>query len=300
MRFMLLLKSNDEAESGALPDAEIVAAMGKYNEELVKAGVLLDANGLHASSEGFRIQNSGGDLTVTDGPFAETKELIAGYWIIQAKSLEEATEWAKRAPVAEKEGESGQIEVRQVFELEDFPVSENESGWREQEAELRAEWDTNKPAGAGDAPATDAPRKELLYMGMFKSDERTEAGVLPTEEELATMGELMADAAKAGILVSGEGLQPSSKGVRVEFSGGKRTVIDGPFAETKELVAGFALLAHESKEEALEWAKRAAIAGGDGVSELRRVFTASEFPEELVIQLPEDQQRAFKERTGTR
>ncbi|MCQ4041227.1 YciI family protein [Streptantibioticus rubrisoli] len=117
MRFMMIVKASADSEAGVLPSKELVAAMGRYNEELAKAGVLLAADGLHASSKGARVAFSGGRPTVTDGPFAETKELIAGFWIIQAQSLDEAVEWASRVPF-----EEGEIEVRQVFEPTDFPA----------------------------------------------------------------------------------------------------------------------------------------------------------------------------------
>jgi hypothetical protein len=123
MRFMMIVKANQESEAGKMPSEELWAAMGKYNEELMKAGVLLDLSGLHPSSKGARIKYSGGKRTVIDGPFAETKELIGGYWLIQVKSKEEAMEWAKRAPAPHGEGAEGEIEIRQVFELEDFNPS---------------------------------------------------------------------------------------------------------------------------------------------------------------------------------
>ena len=124
MRFMMMVKANKDSEAGIMPKEELLAAMAKYNEELVKAGVLLDATGLQPSSKGARIKFSGGKRTVVDGPFTETKELIAGYWLIQVKSREEAIEWAKRAPAPFGEGEEGEIEIRQLFELEDFGPSE--------------------------------------------------------------------------------------------------------------------------------------------------------------------------------
>ena len=116
---MMIVKANKDSEAGVLPTEEQLAEMGKYNEELVKAGVLLAAEGLHASAKGARVRFSGAKRTVIDGPFTEAKELIAGFWLIQAKSKEEAIEWAKRVPFEESE-----IEVRQVFELEDFGPSE--------------------------------------------------------------------------------------------------------------------------------------------------------------------------------
>lgn len=117
MRFMVLVKANEDSEAGALPSKELLAAMGKYNEELVKAGVLLAAEGLHASSKGARVTFSGEKRTVIDGPFTETKELIAGFWLIQVKSKEEAVEWVSRAPF-----DGAEVEVRQVFEASDFPA----------------------------------------------------------------------------------------------------------------------------------------------------------------------------------
>ena len=119
MRFMILVKANKSSGSGALPDQTLLAEMGKYNEELVKAGVLQAAEGLHPSSKGARVRFSGAKRTVIDGPFSEPKDLIAGFWVFQVKSKEEAIEWVKRAPNPFPGAES-EIEIRQVFEAEDF------------------------------------------------------------------------------------------------------------------------------------------------------------------------------------
>jgi hypothetical protein len=119
MRFMVLVKASKESEAGVLPDEAILAAMGKYNEELVKAGVMLAGDGLHPTSNGARVRFEGKKRTVLDGPFSETKELVAGYWIWQCKSREEAIEWLKRAPF---DGGT-EVELRQVFELSDFGES---------------------------------------------------------------------------------------------------------------------------------------------------------------------------------
>ena len=118
MRFMVIVKATQDSESGKLPDPELMAAMGKFNEELVNAGVLLAAEGLHPSAKGARIHYDGDKRTVTDGPFAETKELIAGFWLIQVKSKEEAIEWMKRCP--NPFAVPSDIEIRQVYEMEDF------------------------------------------------------------------------------------------------------------------------------------------------------------------------------------
>ena len=136
MRFMIIVKANAKSEAGELPSERVLAAMGKYNEELVKAGVLLAGEGLHASSKGARVKFSGSKRTVVDGPFLETKELIAGFWLIQVKSKEEAIEWVKRIP--NPDGDDSEIEIRQVFEAEDFGA-EYTPELREQEQRLRAE-----------------------------------------------------------------------------------------------------------------------------------------------------------------
>jgi len=136
MRFMVIVKATKESEAGALPDPKLLSEMGKFNEDLVKAGVMLAGEGLQPSSKGARVRFSGADRTVIDGPFAETKELIAGFWLWQVRSLEEAIEWVKRCPNP-MAGES-EIEIRQVFELEDFaPVMSDEE--REREQRLRAQ-----------------------------------------------------------------------------------------------------------------------------------------------------------------
>jgi hypothetical protein len=125
MKFMMIVKASKDSEAGKMPSEALLNAMGKYNQQLMNAGVLLDGAGLQPSSKATRIQFSGGKRTIVDGPFAETKELIAGYWIIQVKSREEALEWAKRAPAPhEGQGGEGEIELRQFFELDDFEPSE--------------------------------------------------------------------------------------------------------------------------------------------------------------------------------
>jgi hypothetical protein len=133
MRFMILVKADKNSEAGVMPSEKLLAEMGKYNEELVKAGVMLAGEGLHASSKGARVKFSGRKRTLIDGPFAETKELVAGFWLWQVKSKEEAIEWVKRIPFA-----GGEVEIRQVLEAEDFgPALTPEL--REQEERLRAQ-----------------------------------------------------------------------------------------------------------------------------------------------------------------
>ncbi|WP_407972001.1 YciI family protein [Burkholderia pyrrocinia] len=141
MRVMVIVKATADSEAGKMPDTELLAAMGQYNEELVKAGVMLAGEGLHPSSRGKRVHFAGKDRTVTDGPFAETKELIAGYWLWEVKSMEEAVEWVKRCPNP-MPGESD-IEIRQVFSPEDFGA-EFTPELQEQEARIRAEIDARQ------------------------------------------------------------------------------------------------------------------------------------------------------------
>ena len=136
MRFMILVKATTESEAGILPTQEQLAEMGRFNEELVKAGVMLAGEGLHPSSKGARVQFSGNKRTVIDGPFAEAKELVAGFWLIQAKSLAEAIEWVKRVPFTGSP--ESEIEIRQVFEAEDFGDAYTPE-IREQEERLRAQ-----------------------------------------------------------------------------------------------------------------------------------------------------------------
>jgi hypothetical protein len=146
MRFMLIVKATPESEAGVMPSQELLEAMGKYNEELVKAGIMLAGEGLHPSSKGARVRFSGSKRTVIDGPFAETKELIAGFWLIQVKSKEEAIEWVKRCPNP-MEGES-EIEIRQVFEAEDFGA-EFTPELRAQEERLREQIQRSGGLGLG-------------------------------------------------------------------------------------------------------------------------------------------------------
>ncbi len=269
MRCLMIVKASKESEAGVLPDEKLLSDMGRFNEQLIKAGVMLAGDGLKASSNGWRVKHSKGKTTVTDGPFAETKELVAGFWLLSVKSLDEAVDWAKKVPF-----QDGEVEIRPLFELEDFPVDPKEvpEGWRKKEEELRA-----KPA---------PPRKPgtRRYMGLLKADKDTEAGVMPDEKILTAMGAFFEEGVKAGIILGGEGLTPSSKGKRVRYSGAKRTVIDGPFAETKELVAGYAVMQFATDQEALAWTKRFAQVdapgrhGGECECELRPFFELEDFP----------------------
>ena len=142
MRVMVIVKATKNSEAGVMPSEALLAAMGKFNEELVKAGIMLDGDGLHPSSKGKRIKFSGGKRTVVDGPFAETKELIAGYWVWQVRSMEEAVEWARRCPDP-MPGEEAELEIRPFFEADDFG-KEFTPELRAQEERLREEMERKK------------------------------------------------------------------------------------------------------------------------------------------------------------
>ena len=133
---MIIVKANENSEAGVMPEDSLIAKMATYHEELAKAGMLMDASGLQASSKGWRIHYDGSNTTFVDGPFVETKELVAGYTIIKANSREEAIEWTKRFPNPAGDGKQGEIEVRQFFELEDFEPSEAIDRFREMESGL--------------------------------------------------------------------------------------------------------------------------------------------------------------------
>lgn len=142
MRFMILVKANADSEAGVMPTYEELAEMGRFNEELVKAGVLLAGEGLHPSSKGYRVRFSGSERAVVDGPFTETKELLAGFWLIQVKSPEEAVEWVKRIPFKE-----GEVEIRRVFDTEDFAPADPTGELREAENRLREQVEARAAQG---------------------------------------------------------------------------------------------------------------------------------------------------------
>ena len=268
MRFMIIVKATKDSEAGVMPDEKVLSEMGRYNEQLLKAGALLAAEGLQASAKGVRVRYADGKFKVTDGPFAKAKQLAAGFWLIQAKSREEALDWARRIPFQE-----GEVEVRRLFELTDFPVdpAEKPDGWREKEEQFRAAPPVRKPG-------------TIRFMCLLKADKDTEAGVLPDEKFLTEMGAFFEEGTKSGVILSGEGLQPSTQGFRVRYSGAKRTVTDGPFAETKELIAGYAIIQVKSRDEMIEWTRRFVQVdapgryGAESECEIRQIFELEDFP----------------------
>ncbi len=295
MRVMMLLKSDQKSEAGIAPDQKMMTDMGKYIEQMFEAGVFIGGEGLHPTTHGTRVRISKGKTTIIDGPFAETKEVVAGYFLMKTKDLKEATDWALKIP-GEPEGGEGELELRPLYETEDFPIdpAEQAGGWRDQEIEARQ------------APKEPGPEKGARYIFFLKADANTESKMMPSEKLLQEMGALIGEMTDKGVLIAGEGLKPTSEGVKVRVSGGKRTVIDGPFTETKEIVAGFTLYRAQTKEEAIEWARRTLRIHMDGTGidsgevEVRRIQETEEIP----VSAQEkpggwrDQDRALRERIG--
>jgi hypothetical protein len=227
---MIMHKVDDEMEAGAIPSKELIAEMGQLIGEMKKSGALLAGDGLRPSATRVRLTFSGGERTVTRGPFKGSNELVAGFAAIKAKSMDEAIEWATRYAAA-----LGDVE------LEVGPVTEP--------------WDL----GLGKRPEGEFPTRFLV---LRKADKHTEAGLALSPKRRAAVGELLEEMTRAGVLLAVEGLAPSAKGARLKFAGGRRTVLDGPFTESKELIAGFVMIQVGSKDEAIEWAGRyAAILG---------------------------------------
>jgi hypothetical protein len=290
MRFMMMIKSDARSEAGQLPEQAMLAEMGKFNEELAGAGLMLAGEGLQPSAKGARVRRKGDTFTVVDGPFAEAKELVAGFWLVRAPTLDEAVGWAKRVPCVEE----GEIELRRLWEMSDFPAPEagepaaKGDDWREFEGRFREQHGQGETGAAPAAPST-PPRKAgtTRFMVMLKSDATSESGEPPTEAAMNQMGALMEELGAAGALLGGEGLRPSREGAKVRFSRGKRTVLDGPFSETKEMIAGYLMVQLPALADAIAVAKRwlaIHVETGRGLDageiEIRQVFEMADLPDD--------------------
>ncbi len=255
MRFMLLMipKGYENAPEGTMPDPERVSAMMKFNEDLQNAGVLLTLDGLHPPAMGARVSFEVGTPVVTDGPFAESKEVLGGYWMIRVGSKAEAVEWARRCPASANEV----IEVRQVQEFEDFTpeVQDAAAGF----AEMRAEADRTAKDGAERKPG-------LRYLSIYRSAVGEE-GATPSPEHMAAMGELVERMTATGALIRTEPLAARARGAMVSRSGGEITVGD-----LSERAGGYAFLNAGSREEAIELCKTFLEVAGDGATEIRQVL----------------------------
>ena len=223
MRFMIMHKMTEEMEKGLPPDPAIFEGVGKLIEEGVREKIFVSGEGLKPSSERVHIVYKDGKRTITDGPFTEAKELVAGFALMSVRSKEEAISWCDKFAA-----------VLGDVELFMGPVVEP--------------WDLGmgpKPEGA-----------PLRVLSMHKMNEQAENEAPPDPSHMAKMGALVEEMTKAGVLQATGGLTSTKKGARIRFEGGKRTVIDGPFAESKELIAGYAIVELPSKSAAIEWATR--------------------------------------------
>ena len=237
MRFVMMHKANKDSEAGVPPAPEVVAAIGELMQEMVRAGVMLGGEGLRPSSNSVRLSIVDGRRSVARGPFARANGLIAGFIIIRAASMDEAVEWASRY-----------AEIVDAAEIDIGLVTEP--------------WDIGfmpKPEGITTA----------RFMIMRKADSRTESGAKPSGAVLAGIRKLTEEMLQAGVFISAEALEPSSKAVRLNYSNGQRTLMEGPFTETKELIGGYGLVQVASREEAVEWAWRfAKVIAGSGQLEM--------------------------------
>jgi hypothetical protein len=247
MRVIMLLKSDAQSEAGVAPSERVLTDMGRYRELLLNAGVMIGGEGLQSSSKGAKVRISKGKTTVLDGPFAEAKEVVASYYMLNVKDLAEAIEWTKKLPGTEYLPEA-EIELRPLYEAEDFAVdpSEQPGGWRDQEIAARKELETEVPG----------PEKGPCWVSFLKADKNTEAEMEPSPELLEKMGALMGEMQEQGLLISGEGLRASKHGAKVHLKNKKLSVVDGPFTESKEMIAGFSMFRAKTKAEAIEWARR--------------------------------------------
>jgi hypothetical protein len=280
MRFMVLVKSDARSEAGVLPDEKLLSQMGSYNEGLIRAGAMLAGEGLKPSSQGARVRISQGKTRHIDGPFAESKELVAGYWLLQFPSHDEAIRVLSRAPFAE-----GELELRPMYEPEDFAVEA--PGSAPEQTIDTSEQPAERPEQEEAARKADPPARipgTTRFLCMLKADAYTEGEDKATPELLAEMSGLVEEMNKAGVLLMGEGLKPSRFGKRIRFDGGKRTVTDGPFTESKELIAGVSLLQTRSLAEAAQWGRRMldihmrGVGSREGEIELRPLFELEDFP----------------------
>ncbi len=238
MRYMSLFRPAVTEDRMSPPSPELMTAMGQLIESETRSGVLVSTGGLLSSAHGARVRHANGDITVTDGPFTETKELVAGYAILQVRSKAEAVESAKRFVRIVGEGV---CEVRPFF-----------------------------------GPGFVAREGTQLYMSLWRPTLDESKWGPPSGEEMAKMQKLVDEETKAGILVSMGGLLPSKNGVRMASTSGKLTIVDGPFTEAKELIAGFGVFEVKSGAEAIAAAKRFLAVAGDGECEVRPMYGASE------------------------
>lgn len=264
MHFLILRKADSETEASAMPDTALIEAMGRYNQQLVDAGVMLAGEGLHPTSGAVRMTLSQGKATIVDGPFTETKELVAGFSVFELPSKQAAIDWIKRWPVEDGNG-NVEIEIRE----------------------------TGCPGGCAEVkPAPGGSEDGKRFVVLLRSSAALEAEAPVAQEKLDRLDAHNMAEARAGRLLGANGLRSTARGARVKFNGGKPTVIDGPFTEIKELIAGYWLIRAASMEEAIAWARRNPYPAGPEVEvEIRQCYEMDELGIEFTTELREAEQR---------
>jgi hypothetical protein len=250
MQFMVIRRSDKATEEGRMPAPQVFEDMGAFHEELAAAGRVGLAQGLRPSKHAVRLKLWPGGESITDGPFTETKELIAGFTVFEADSKEQAIELVKRWPMSDADATGEAVlELRQ----------------------------TGCPGGCAQVLPADGGA-DRHYLILLRSDEGTEADRIPPQHMLDTLNAFNAEQAAAGRLLAGDGLMSSSLGARVRLAGGKASVIDGPFAEAKELIAGFWMIRAGSMADAIAWARTLPYPTGPEVEvEIRETMTMDDF-----------------------
>ena len=264
MQFMIFRKADKDTEAGVMPGAELLEAMGEYNQQLVDAGVMRGGEGLQPSAKGVRMRLSSGRVTIVDGPFIETKELIAGFSIIDVASKQEAIDWVSRWPRQDGGGDV-ELEIR-------------ESGC---------------PGGCAEVEATaaDDPQGKRFVI-LLRSSADLESEVPVPREKLDALDANNAAEAKAGVLLCADGLRSSARGARVKIVAGKLSVVDGPFTEIKEMIAGYWMIRVPSLQDAIAWARRNPYPTGPEVEvEIRQVYEMEDFGAEFTPELRDAEQR---------
>jgi hypothetical protein len=236
---MMMHKTDGYYEGGGKPSQELIAGVGRMIGEMARNGRLKAGDGLAPSAQGVRVTLAGGRRTLTHGPFTGGNELVTGFAVMRVRSLDEAVEWASKYAAAIGDAE---VDVR--------PANEP--------------WDI----GLGEKPAGLTTRR---YIAMHKASAATEAGTAPSAAQSEALAKLLGEMQRAGVLLATASLEPSSKAVRLRNFGGRKTVVDGPFAESKELVGGFAIVELESRAEAIDWAQRYADVLGEVELDVRPV-----------------------------
>jgi hypothetical protein len=264
MLFMIFRKADRDTEAGMMPGAEVQQAIREYSQQLADAGIMRGCEGLQPSAKGVRMRLSSGRATIVDGPFIETKELIAGFSIIDVASKQEAIDWASRWPWLDGGG-NVELEIR-------------EAGCPGGCAEVEA------------AATADAQGKRFVVLLRSSADLENEVPV--PREKLDALDANNAAEAKAGVLLAADGLRSSARGARVRIAAGKASVIDGPFTEIKEMIAGYWMIRAASLQDAVEWARRNPYPTGPEVEvEIRQVYEMEDFGAEFTPELREAEQR---------